>query len=120
MRRREVRGTRQLDDRNGPAGGRCATLCYMDRVGIRELRQNLSVHLRRVKRGDSLEVTEHGRPVALLAPLPQPAAAREQLLASGKLTPARSGFAELGAPPPPLRSGRPASEALDENRADRV
>ena len=48
---------------------RCATLCYMNRVGIRELRQNLSVYLRRVQQGESLEVTERGRPVAVLGPL---------------------------------------------------
>ena len=39
------------------------------RVGVRELRQNLSVNLRRVKDGESLEVTEQGRPVARLIPL---------------------------------------------------
>ena len=39
------------------------------RVGVRELRQNLSVYLRRVKAGESLEVTEMGRPVARLIPL---------------------------------------------------
>ena len=39
------------------------------RVGVRELRQNLSVYLRRVKEGESLEVTEQGRPVARLIPL---------------------------------------------------
>ena len=39
-------------------------------VGVRELRQNLSVYLDRVKEGERLEVTEHGRPVALLVPLP--------------------------------------------------
>ncbi len=39
------------------------------RVGVRELRQNLSVYLERVKAGESLEVTERGQPVARLAPL---------------------------------------------------
>jgi len=39
------------------------------RVGVRELRQNLSIYLDRVKAGESLEVTEHGHPVARLAPL---------------------------------------------------
>ena len=34
------------------------------RVGIRELRQNLSVYLERVKAGESLEVTDHGQAVA--------------------------------------------------------
>ena len=39
------------------------------RVGIRELRQNLSVYVRRIHRGERFEVTERGRPVALLVPL---------------------------------------------------
>jgi prevent-host-death family protein len=37
-----------------------------DRVGVRELRQNLSKYLDRVKGGEALIVTEHGRPVARL------------------------------------------------------
>ena len=37
-------------------------------VGVRELRQNLSRHLDRVKAGESLTVTEHGRVVARLVP----------------------------------------------------
>ena len=36
-------------------------------VGVRELRQNLSIYLDRVKRGAVLQVTEHGRTVAVLA-----------------------------------------------------
>jgi len=37
-------------------------------VGVRELRQNLSRYLERVKDGASLEVTERGRVVARLSP----------------------------------------------------
>lgn len=37
---------------------------------MRELRQYLSVYLRRVAEGESLEVTDRGQPVALLGPLP--------------------------------------------------
>ncbi|MET0603677.1 MAG: type II toxin-antitoxin system prevent-host-death family antitoxin [Baekduia sp.] len=40
----------------------------MSTVGVRELRQNLSRYLERVKGGASLEVTEHGRVVARLSP----------------------------------------------------
>ena len=40
------------------------------RVGVREMRQNLSVYLDRVKAGETLQVTEYGQVVALLAPLP--------------------------------------------------
>jgi len=41
----------------------------MAKVGIRELRQNLSRYLDRVKAGETLVVTEHGREVARLVPL---------------------------------------------------
>jgi len=37
-------------------------------VGVRELRQNLSKYLDRVKAGEHLVVTEHGREVARLVP----------------------------------------------------
>lgn len=40
----------------------------MRSVGVRELRQNLSRHLARVKAGEGLVVTERGREVALLVP----------------------------------------------------
>jgi prevent-host-death family protein len=39
-----------------------------ERVGVRELRQNLSKYLDRVKAGEDLVVTEHGREVARLVP----------------------------------------------------
>jgi prevent-host-death family protein len=39
-----------------------------EQVGVRELRQNLSKYLDRVKDGDDLVVTEHGRIVARLVP----------------------------------------------------
>jgi prevent-host-death family protein len=97
-----------------------ATLCYMERIGIRELRQNLSVHLRRVKRGESLEVTEHGRPVAVLAPLPEPLGTRERLLAAGRLIPSRGDIAEIGPPPSGPEPELSASQALAEDRAERL
>ena len=37
-------------------------------VGVRELRQNLSRYLARVKKGEALVVTERGREVARLVP----------------------------------------------------
>ncbi len=39
-------------------------------VGVRELRQRASELLRRVEAGETIEVTDHGRPVALLSPIP--------------------------------------------------
>jgi prevent-host-death family protein len=46
------------------------TVAGVDDVGVRELRQNLSVYLRRIAQGETLRVTEHGHPVALLTPIP--------------------------------------------------
>ncbi len=41
----------------------------MRSIGIRELRQQASKHLRDVERGETIEVTDRGRPVALLVPI---------------------------------------------------
>lgn len=87
------------------------------RVGIRELRQNLSVYLDRVKAGEVLEVTEHGHPVALLAPLSGPATALDRLIAGGRATNAAGDLLALG-PPPGKRPSRRASAALESLRRD--
>lgn len=87
------------------------------RVGVRELRQNLSVYLRRVKEGASLDVTEHGRSVARL--VPAGAASRwEQMIADGRITPAKARLEDL--PPPPEASpGAPTlTEVLVQARAE--
>lgn len=70
----------------------------MATVGVRELRQRASELLRRVAAGESIQVTDRGRPVAVLSPLPE-ANPREQLRASGDLIEAR---ADLGGLPEPL------------------
>ena len=85
------------------------------RVGVRELRQNLSVYLDRVKAGEVLEVTERGRGVALFTPLPGPATALEHLIATGRATAAAGDLLALG-PPLSRRPRRRASQALDELR----
>ena len=40
----------------------------MERIGVRELRQHASRYLARVATGETFEVTDRGRPVALLVP----------------------------------------------------
>jgi prevent-host-death family protein len=54
----------------------------MATVGVRELRQRASELLRRVEAGETIEVTDRGRPVAVLAPLPDRSPI-ERLSASG-------------------------------------
>jgi prevent-host-death family protein len=92
----------------------------MERVGVRELRQNLSVYLRRVRRGEALEVTERGRPVAVLQPLAAPDDAFARLEAKG--IPVRRGTGNLADVPQPVKVDlpRPLSEVLEETREDRV
>jgi prevent-host-death family protein len=72
----------------------------MERVGVRELRQNLSVYLERVKQGEALEVTERGHPVAVLAPLRDPDDPLERLRAQGRLKPAVLPWESLPEPLP--------------------
>ena len=88
------------------------------RVGVRELRQNLSVYLDRVKAGETLEVTEHGRPVAQLAPNPpQKLSILDQMIADGLVTPAKFDHRLLPPPPPDPTPGEPTlSEILQAMR----
>ncbi len=41
-------------------------MSHMERVGVRELRRSASAILRRVAAGETVEVTDRGRPVAVL------------------------------------------------------
>jgi prevent-host-death family protein len=72
----------------------------MTRVGIRELRQRASELLRLVERGETIEITDRGRPVALLGPLPD-GSPLEQLRKAGEIEPATGDIDDL---PPPLSS----------------
>ena len=85
-------------------------------MGIRELRQNLSVYVRRVREdGRAYEVTERGEPVARLMPLTdRPASIIEQMIADGRATPPTREWEDL--PPPVKLPGRPLSEVLQEMR----
>lgn len=58
----------------------------MDSVGVRDLKQNASRVLARVKAGETVEVTERGRPVARLVPL-EPADDYDRLVEAGEVLP---------------------------------
>lgn len=101
-----------------------APMCYhvymksRRRVGVRAMRQSLSVYLRRVGSGESFEVTARGRPVAVLAPFEDAATSLERLAAAGRASLPEGDLLELG-PPPKLPRLRRLSEALQEQRAER-
>lgn len=92
-------------------------MCYMHTVGVRELRQQLTRYLRRVAAGETLRVTERGRAVAVLAPLPEAAGAAARLVAAGRARPPRLDLARLGLPEE-VAVEIPVSLALAEQRAE--
>ena len=98
-------------------------MCYMRnpkrRVGVRELRQNLSVYLREVKQGEAVEVMERGQLVALLVPLSEACTPLELLTASGRVTTPVGKLSEVGKPLKGRASTR-VSKSLRLVRADRL
>ena len=69
---------------------------------MRELRQHASRYLREVERGGAIEVTDRGRPVARLVPIPRSNRV-DALLATGEISPAAGDPLALGDPLEPLR-----------------
>ena len=94
-------------------------MCYMDRVGIRELRQNLSVYLAKVKTGSAFTVTDRGKPVAVLKPLAAEDDAWQRLVESGVVIPAAGSWSDIEPPKGDIDSSRSASKYLQELREDR-
>lgn len=99
----------------------CAIVCYMESVGVRELRQNASALLDRVEAtGVSIEITNHGHPVARLVPISRRGgqASRAERIDAGILRPGRGNILDVEpvlAPP-----GTPSSaEFLAADRDDR-
>ena len=85
------------------------------RIGIRELRDSLTATIRRVRAGETIEVTHHGEPVALIAPVPTDRL--ERLLARGDVAPGTP----LTHPPRrfPVTGELTASQAIEDDRAER-
>ena len=81
---------------------------------MRELRQHASRYLARVATGESIEVTDRGRPVALL--IPTPGNRWQELVATGQVV-AASGSGDL-IDDPPVDFGVDASGRLAALRAD--
>ncbi|HWE70305.1 MAG TPA: type II toxin-antitoxin system prevent-host-death family antitoxin [Acidimicrobiales bacterium] len=69
----------------------------MTSVGVRELRQRASELLRLVERGETIEITDRGRPVARLGPIAD-GTPLEQLRAAGEIEAASAGLDDLPEP----------------------
>ncbi len=88
-------------------------MCTMERIGVRELRQNASEWIRRAHAGERIEVTRRGEVVAVLGPAPS-AGGLAGLREAGRLKRATV----TGPLPGPVRMPRSASQALADLRAN--
>ncbi len=88
----------------------------MTSVGVRELRQRASELLRLVEGGESVEITDRGRPVAMLTPLPEDPL--ERLRASGDLQPSEGNLSDLPQPLPASPGSEAPSSVLARLRRD--
>jgi len=87
-------------------------------VSVRELRQNLSVHLRRVQDGETLAVTSRGRRVAVLAPIGG-GSRIDRLVAEGRVSRPAQPWSDLTAPAGPADpSGGLTRAVLDARDED--
>jgi prevent-host-death family protein len=89
----------------------------MTAVGVRELRQRASELLRRVERGETIEVTDRGRRVAILSPPPE-GNPLERMRALGEIEPAKGGLDDLPEPLVLARGMERPSEVLCRLRQD--
>jgi prevent-host-death family protein len=84
----------------------CSTIGGMRTAGIREARQGLSSLVAEVRKGREIVLTEHGRPVARLAPVRDEASSAFRSHRRFRLALARAGVS--------------VAKALEEDREDRV
>jgi prevent-host-death family protein len=87
----------------------------MASIGVRELRQRASELLRRVEQGETIEVTDRGRPVALLSP-PPAGSPLDRLRALGEIDPATGDLDDLPEPLVLARGIESPTEALSRLR----
>jgi prevent-host-death family protein len=92
-------------------------------VGLRELRHHTSDVIARVRRGETIEVTEHGTPVARLVPIERPdrPAILARLEAEGRLRRAKNpGYLPERLHPVSGEEPNPLTSALlDERESER-
>jgi prevent-host-death family protein len=90
------------------------------RVGIRELKVHASALVRRAAAGESITVTDRGRPVARIVPFRDDDAWWDRMVEEGSIIPAQRDLIQVleESPPSPLVPGeRSPYEALMELRA---
>ncbi len=87
----------------------------MTSIGLRELRQNASHWVDLAAAGETIEITNRGRPVAQLGPQ-RHESTYERLVATGEITEATSGAPLVDIEPLPPWNGPSPSQVLEELR----
>jgi prevent-host-death family protein len=90
----------------------------MSEVGIRALKQNASKVVARAKAGESITITDRGRPVAVLGPIKQ--SRIDVLIEAGLASPPSRDLRDLPPPVPRPEGQSRLSETIDEQREDRI
>ncbi len=103
----------------------CLPKCYFcavtdHHVGVRELRQNLSVYLRRIAQGERLIVTERRRPVAVISPLPEQQSMLEWLIATGEVSEAVGDILDFDPLPADPANPTTLTQEILKDREDRL
>jgi prevent-host-death family protein len=89
----------------------------MKTIGVRDLRQNASAVLRLAERGETIQVTDRGRPVALITPL-RGRDALEELRTAGDVSEPQGSIDDLPAPLAIPRAAKRPSQVLARLRAN--
>lgn len=95
-------------------------MTHMERVGIREMRQNLSAYARRARHGESFVITDRGAEVAQLVPAHARATPIDRLVAERDARRGHGSLCDALEPLPEPIAGPPTDAVLDEIRADRA
>jgi prevent-host-death family protein len=91
-----------------------ATLKHVSEVGIRALKQNASAVVAEAAAGETVTITDRGRPVARMTAIPK--SRLRALIDEGHARPARQRLADLPVPEPGLELSVVLSEMRDDER----
>lgn len=81
-------------------------------IGVRELKAKLSEHLHLASRGNTITVTDRGRPIAVIGPLPGRVRVEEGVAEGWVTPPSRQGLGPVRR----HRSERRTADVLAEDR----
>lgn len=93
-----------------------ATSVERSTVGVRELKNQLSSFLDRVKAGEEITVTEHGRPIARLTSIEHAVVARAALVEAGTIRPAATSRRQLPSRRVALKTGSSVADLVADQR----